>query len=157
MRNQEISFAAKRLVDRIKLKYPEFVGRTARKSDIEKLGKELMINLPKWYIELYTFIPLIGAEFGIQEHEPDEEFDGVSYILWGDVEDIIEESTKYEPGRSALKEGYVFVASCSHGSGDPIYIKLSTNEPKVFRIYHDDLSKVQLEDNLISLFNNAII
>ncbi|SDN28656.1 hypothetical protein SAMN05518871_104170 [Psychrobacillus sp. OK028] len=82
--------------------------------------------MPEWYIELYTTVPLIDAEFGIQEDEPDEDYDGVSYIIWGGVDDIIDESTKYEPGISALEDGFVFLASCSHGSGDPIYAKLNS-------------------------------
>lgn len=136
MTSNEITFEARWLVDRIKIKYPEFVGKTASESDIAKL--------PNWYIELYTTVPLIDAVFGVQEYEQDEDYDGISYMIWGGVDDILEESTKYEPGISALKDGYVFVASCSHGSGDPIYVKLSSDEPRVYRIYHDDLTKAQL-------------
>nr|WP_256371026.1 SMI1/KNR4 family protein [Psychrobacillus sp. OK028] len=110
----------------MKLKYPDFVGKTATESDLTRLEKELKIKLPEWYIELYTTVPLIDAEFGIQEDEPDEDYDGVSYIIWGGVDDIIDESTKYEPGISALEDGFVFLASCSHGSGDPIYAKLNS-------------------------------
>ncbi|MFZ3591904.1 hypothetical protein ACOI1C_22535 [Bacillus sp. DJP31] len=113
--------------------------------------------MPNWYIELYTTVPLIDAEFGVQEDEQDEDYDGISYMIWGGADDILEESTKYEPGISALKDGYVFVASCSHGSGDPIYVKLSSDAPRVYSIYHDDLTKAQLLENLASLFKNAII
>ncbi|MDQ0876520.1 hypothetical protein QFZ77_005179 [Paenibacillus sp. V4I3] len=154
----EIIFEAKMLVDRIKLKYPDFIGKTANESDIVVLERKLKMKLPKWYIELYTTVPLIDAEFGVQEDEPDEDYDGISYMMWGSVNDIIVESTECEPGISALKDGYVFVASCSHGSGDPIFIKLSSNDnPGVFRLYHDDFTKVQLTNNLSSLFKNAII
>jgi len=138
MKNNEVIIEAERLVERIKLKYPEFVGKTATKSELANLEKELKIKLPEWYIKLYTTVPLIDAEFGIQEYEPDEDYDGVSYIIWGRVDDIIDESTKYEPGISLIGDGYVFSASCSHGSGDPIYLKLSSKQPSVFRIYHDD-------------------
>ncbi|RHW43344.1 hypothetical protein D1B31_01360 [Neobacillus notoginsengisoli] len=157
MKHDEIIIQAKRLVERINLKYPDFLGKTAKESDLAKLEKELKIKLSEWYIELYTTAPLIEAEFGIQEDEPDEEYDGVSYIEWGGVDDIIKESTKYEPGISVIKDGFVFLASCSHGSGDPIYVKLSSKQPKVFRIYNDDYSKNQLAEDLVSLFKNAII
>ncbi|MDQ0201865.1 SMI1/KNR4 family protein [Neobacillus ginsengisoli] len=157
MINNEIIIEAKRLVERIKLKYPDFVSKTASERELAKLERELKIKLPEWYIELFTTVPLIDAELGIQEDEPDEDYDGISYIIWGGVDDIIDESNKYEPGISVLKDGYVFLASCSHGSGDPIYIKLSSMQPSVFRIYHDDFSKNQLADDLTSLFKNAII
>jgi hypothetical protein len=117
----------------------------------------LNINLPNWFIELYTTVPIIGAEFGVQENESDEAYDGISYIIWRDVNDIIEESTEYEPGMIALNEGYVFVASCSHGSGDPIFLNLNLEEPRLFRIYHDDFTKAQLKENLVSLFKSAVI
>jgi hypothetical protein len=157
MKNNEAIIEAKRLVERIKLKYPDFVGKSATESDLAKLEKELKIKLPEWYIELYTTVPLIDAEFGIQEDEPDEDYDGFSYIIWGGVDDIINESKKYEPGISVIEDGFVFLASCSQGSGDPIYIKLNTKQPSVFRIYHDDYSKNQLADDLTSLFKNATI
>jgi hypothetical protein len=157
MTNNEVIFEAKRLIERIKLKYPDFVGKTATESDLAKLEKELQLKLPEWYIELYTTVPLINAEFGIQEDEHDEDYDGVSYIIWGGVDDIFDESTKYEPGISVLEDGFVFLASCSHGSGDPIYVKLSSKQQSVFRIYHDDHSKNQLAEDLTSLFKNAII
>lgn len=69
-------------------------------------------------------------------------------IIWGSVSDIIEESTECEPGISALSDGYVFIASCSHGSGDTIFLKLNSEEPSVYRIFHDDFTKTQLEENL---------
>ncbi|WP_438298113.1 SMI1/KNR4 family protein [Sporosarcina sp. FA15] len=157
MTNNEITSEARRLVDRIKMKYPDFVGKTVCESDIAKLEKELKIKLPNWYIELYTTVPLIDTEFGVQEDEPDEDYDGISYMICGGVDDIIEESTEFEPGISALKDGYVFLAICSHGSGDPIYVKLNSDETRVYRIYHDDLTKAQLVENLASLFKNAIV
>ncbi len=157
MKNIKIYSEAQHLVERIKLKYPGFSGKTASHNDIVKLERELKIKLPEWYIQLYSNVPLIDAEVGVQEYEPDEGYDGVSYMMWGNVDDIIEESTKCEPGASVLKGGYIFAASCSHGSGDPIFIKINSDEPRVYRIYHDDFTKVQLGENLTSLFKNAII
>ena len=107
----EIINEANGLVERIKIKYPNFVGKTAKEKDIERLEEALTIKLPKWYIELYSTVPLIDAEFGIQEFEPEEDFDGVSYMIWGGLDDVIDESTVYEPGVSVLKDKYIFIAS----------------------------------------------
>jgi len=147
---------AKKLVDRIKLESPDFEGRTLCESDIEKLENALNIKLPNWYVELYTTVPLVDAEFGVQEYEPEGEFDGISYMIWGGFDDIIEESAEYEPGVSALKDGYIYVASCSHGSGDPVFIKLSSEEHGVYRIFHDDHTKTLLDEDLTSLFKNSV-
>lgn len=54
-------------------------------------------------------------------------------MIWEGVDDIIDDSTKYEPGISALKDGFIFVASCSHGSGDPIFINVTSDQPGLFR------------------------
>ena len=152
-----IIIEAKRLIERIKLEYPKFSGKKATENELAKLEKELNITLPDWYVELYKTVPLINAEFGIQEFEPEENFDGVSYMILESVDDIIAESTKYEPGISALEEGYVMFANCSHGSGDPIFINLKAKQPIVVRIYHDDFSTNPLAEDLSSMFKNAII
>lgn len=157
MTNNNIIIEAKKLEERIKLKYPDFIGKKATENELAKLEKELKIKLPEWYVELYKTVPLINAEFGIQEDEADEDYDGVSYMILEGIDDIINESTNYEPGMSVLEDGYIFFASCSHGSGDPIFINLSSKQPSVFRIYHDDYSKNQLAEDLTSLFKNAII
>jgi hypothetical protein len=50
MTNNQIIFEAKRLVDRIKLEYPDFFGKTANLNDIKKKERKLNINLPDWFI-----------------------------------------------------------------------------------------------------------
>ncbi|CAH1203841.1 hypothetical protein PAECIP111891_02444 [Paenibacillus allorhizoplanae] len=155
--SNEIIFEAQSLVERIKTKYPKFVGQIASKADIIELERKLKTKLPEWFYELYTTVPIIDAEFGVQENEPDDDYDGISYMMWGDVNSIIQECTEYEPGISVLQDGYIYIATCSHGSGDPIFINLNTEEPKVFRIYHDDFRNVLLAGSLVDLFKNAII
>jgi hypothetical protein len=153
----DIIVESQRLVERIKMKYPEFVGRTASEADINMLERKLKTKLPNWYYELFTTIPIIDAEFGVQENEPEDDYDGISYMMWGDIDSVIQECTEFEPGISVFQEGYIYIASCSQGSGDPIFINLNTEEPKVFRIYHDDFSKAVLAKSLADLFKNAII
>jgi hypothetical protein len=40
-------------------------------------------------------IDAVKAMVQIQEDEPDENYEGISFMMWGDVNDIIEESTEY--------------------------------------------------------------
>lgn len=77
--------------------------------------------------------PINKCWVGIPEFELDDDFDGISFMIWEGVDDIIDDSTKYEPGISALKDGFIFVASCSHGSGDPIFINVTSDQPGLFR------------------------
>jgi len=58
MTNNETIFEANRLVERIKVQHPDFIGKTSSESDIERLERNLNVKLPKWYIELYTTVPL---------------------------------------------------------------------------------------------------
>ncbi|WP_040948954.1 SMI1/KNR4 family protein [Gorillibacterium massiliense] len=151
---------ARRLISRIKEKYPVFQGRTANYEEVINFQNKLGRRLPDWFIKLYTQVPIIDAEFGFQEFEPDGEYDGISYAIWGDISSILEESFMYEPGVSVLEQGYIFIASCSGGSGDHIFINLNhegNQDPGIYRIYHDDHSKIRISERLTDFFINAII
>lgn len=155
--SSDIVIEALRLIEKIKVQYPTFVGRTATEQEIVDLELALKIKLPDWYRDLYLNVPIIDAEFGLQEYQVEDDFDGVSYMIWGDIGTVIQESMEYVPGIHVREKGYLFVASCSHGSGDPIFINLNTSDHSVFRIYHDDTSVVQIADCLSNLFKNVII
>src|SRR5690606_7866738 len=52
--------------------------------------------------------------------------------------DAVDEATKYYPGIGVLSHGYIPVAGCSHGSGDPYFININDGESgPLYRIYHD--------------------
>ena len=119
-----IIYEANLLIERIKQKYPVFTGRTVSKEELISLQDKLKIKLPTWYIDLHTQVPIIDAEFGFQEYEPDANYDGISFIIWSDINGVIEESLQFSPGIEVFEQGYIHVASCSTGSGDPIFIKL---------------------------------
>ncbi|WP_019636535.1 SMI1/KNR4 family protein [Paenibacillus fonticola] len=154
--NTSLIHSAEGLIEKVKEKYPDYKGKIATIEEMESLQNQLGIILPKDLIHLYTAVPIIDAEFGFQEYEPEPDFDGISYILWGGIKDILDESLRYQPGIHVLKEGYLFVANCSHGSGDPIFIKFE-EEGKygVYRIFHDDISISKVSDSLTELFYNA--
>jgi hypothetical protein len=92
--------------------------------------------LPNWFIELISKVPLVGSEFGFQEDETEE--DDISYMLWADPNTIIDESLECFPGRAIFERGYICIASCSHGSGNPFFIPINKGDnPSVYRVYHD--------------------
>jgi hypothetical protein len=157
--DNDVVTESQKLVSRIKEKYPIFEGRSTSKEELIKLQDRFGIKLPDWYFNLYLNVPIIDAEFGFQEYEPEDDYDGISFVIWGDVESIIQECFQFEPGISMLKEGFIFVASCSHGSGDPIYINLNENQndPGVYRIYHDDYEVVKVNSRLSEFFKQAVI
>lgn len=155
MSNQIIQEAID-LVQRIKDKYPAFQGRTAKLEDVHQLQDQLKVKLPTWLIELYVSIPIIGVEFYFQEYEADGDYDGRSCVMIGDIQSILDECTKFAPGIFLQKDEFIYFASCSHGSGDPIFLKLnSLEEPEVYRVFHDDISKIKVSEKLSEFLKNA--
>ncbi|WP_433944927.1 SMI1/KNR4 family protein [Paenibacillus sp. SN-8-1] len=154
--SNQIIHEAINLVQRIKDTYPAFQGRTAKKEDILQLQDQLKLKLPTWFLELYSSIPIIDAEFSFQEDEADEDYDGRSSVMIGDIQSVLDEGTRFAPGMFLQKEEFIYFATCSHGSGDPIFLKLnSIDEPAVYRVYHDDISKVKVSEKLSEFLKNA--
>lgn len=153
-----IIIAAQQLIAKLKKQYPQYTGRTTSIEELQELQNKLNIKLPEWYIELYSCVNIIDAEFGFQEFEADGEYEGISFLIIGDIKDILNESLYYSPGLNVLEKGYVFFGSCSHGSGDPVFLNIKNEEkqdPPVFRIYHDDNSIIEISNSISELFNNA--
>lgn len=96
MRNK-IIIAAQQLVARLKEQFPQYIGRTASVEELQELQKNLNLKLPEWYIALYSSVHIIDAEFGFQEFEADEDYDGISFLCVGEIRDILDESLKYSP------------------------------------------------------------
>lgn len=154
----KIVISAQQLIERLQAEYPKFIGRRATIEEIKELQNKLTINLPDWYIDLYSNVEIIDAEFGFQEFEVDGDYDGISYLIVGDIKAILEESLEYIPGMNVLEKGYIFFGSCSHGSGDSLFLNLMNEEnhdPPVFRIYHDDNSIDQISNSISELLINA--
>jgi hypothetical protein len=153
-----ISIAAQQLIARMKKQYPQFNGRTASIDELLDLENKINLKLPEWYIQLYASVNIIDAEFGFQEFETAGDYDGISFIIVGGIKDILDECLKYSPGMDVLEEGYIFFGSCSHGSGDPVFLNIKNEDDQdtpVYRIYHDDNSTVQISSSLSELFINA--
>ncbi|MBM2813076.1 MAG: hypothetical protein HW416_3835 [Chloroflexi bacterium] len=72
-------------------------------------------------------------------------------MQWSDARNIRSESLECYPGCAILPRGYVNVASCLEGSGDPYFICLTQGEdPPLYRVYHDvsDQPDLILEEGL---------
>jgi hypothetical protein len=52
--------------------------------------------------------------------------------------DAASESNEFYPGLVVKADGYVPIAGCAEGSGDPYFIRIQDQQPgPVYRIYHD--------------------
>lgn len=102
---------------------------------VEKLSSELV---PAWLASLLQKYPLSGVCFSLDE-ENDESGLGAD-LKWYSAEQMIEEALLAYPGKVVLNLGYLPVAACLAGSGDPYFLKMkggNLEDPALVRISHD--------------------
>ncbi|MBI6873440.1 SMI1/KNR4 family protein [Clostridium aciditolerans] len=165
--NKEVLEQAQNLIMRVSMLDTKNIGRVATLDEIKSLQKDLDNRVPAWYIELISTIPLINLEFGFQEFEPEEGFDGISYLTWAEPDTIKEECIDAVPGCAVFDKGYICIASCSHSSGDPFFISIDEGyNPPVYRMDHNYgedtedilmMGKYKIAESLSNLFKNAFI
>ena len=123
-------------------------GQIIAAADLAALSQDLGAPLPAWLSDLLTSVPLSGLELGWRESPGP---DGIAWLQWSDARGIRSESIECLPGSAILSKGYISVASCLEGSGDPYFISLSEgDDPPLYRVYHDvsDEADEILEDGL---------
>lgn len=114
-------------------------GSKITKSEAYDLAKNLSPELlPAWLMEALQNYPLSGACFSLDE-DNDESGLGAD-LKWFSVDQMIEEALSAYPGKVVLKLGYLPVAACLAGSGDPYFLKMKDSnlgDPVLVRIPHD--------------------
>ncbi|MDC5806206.1 hypothetical protein OPW36_13040 [Vibrio europaeus] len=98
-----------------------------------------MIYIPDYWLDFISKNNLSNKSFEI----PDD-FDlsglGADFKVFARSE-IDDETSNYYPGINVVKSGYIAVACCLCGSGDPYFINVNDGENgKLYRVYHDDNS-----------------
>ena len=92
--------------------------------------------LPSYWIDFLKANDLRGKNCRLSECE-DESGVGADLRIFTD-EESIDEATNFWPGIAVAADGYVPVASCLTGSGDPYFIKASEGSGgRLYRVYHD--------------------
>jgi len=96
--------------------------------------------LPRYWIDFLTANDLRGKSCRLAENE-DESGAGADLFVFTE-EQSIDEATNLWPGIAVASDGYVPVAGCLTGSGDPYFIKASEGpNGRLYRIYHDAVSE----------------
>jgi len=96
--------------------------------------------IPDYWIEFLNNNNLRNIEIEIPDEMDLSELDGGGLKIF-DEEGIFEESTKFYPGIAVKNDGYLPIASCLQGSGDPYFINCSEGPAgRLYRIYHDEVS-----------------
>ncbi len=121
------------------------VGRKATLEEINSINRDCNNIIPNWYAELLMKYPICGLELGWQQFEPEEDFDGINWMQWSKPEMMKSEMIEAYPGIAIYKHGYLNVATCSHGSGDPYFININEGEnPRVLQVFHDVSEKFEI-------------
>lgn len=107
-------------------------GKVASVADLDVL-RTFNAAIPAALLELLGSLPVAGVVFRLA---PDDDISGLGaeYRVMT-AEEAVEEATKLYPGISAAPLGYVPIASCWEGSGDPYFVHCPTG--RIFRIPHD--------------------
>ncbi len=118
---------------------------TAEISELSEKLPELQSTLSNWISILQTF-PLIESSIEIDE-DHDLSGYGVSLLIF-DGNQIIDEAYNAYPGIAAIKVGFLPIAACESGSGNPYFLK----ENSIFRILHDGITdQDELSDDATEL------
>jgi len=93
--------------------------------------------IPEYWKEFLTTNSLVGQSCAIPEQCDLSELDGGDLKIF-DENEIVNEANEFYPGLAVRKDGYIPVASCLQGSGDPYFINVNDgNNGCLYRIYHD--------------------
>ena len=95
--------------------------------------------LPQYWIDFLNSNNLRGKDCRFGENV-DESGIGAALFIFTE-EQAIDEAVNFYPGIVVAPDGYVPVAGCLKGSGDPYFIKASDGATgRLYRVYHDTVS-----------------
>jgi len=133
---ESVRDSARDLVERAAAKGQ--LGSVVERTALESVARETRGCIPLWYIDLLCEVPLAGLVLGWQAYEPDEEWDGVSWMEWSNAQHMRAECLEAYPGIAILQRGYVSVALDLDGGGDPYFIPTDQGEdPPLYQVFHD--------------------
>jgi len=96
--------------------------------------------IPDYWVRFVKAHDPLAKEIRIPE-EADMSQVGADFQMMT-AEDCLNEATNFWPGIGVTKDGYVPVAECLIGSGDPYFINSNDGEGgPLYRIYHDSVSE----------------
>jgi hypothetical protein len=114
-------------------------GSLTSSSDAQMLVDRLPDGLvPAWLVKAMCDYPLAGTSFELTEGN-DESGLGAD-LQWFSPKMMLEEALQFYPGISVLPLGYLPVAGCLLGSGDPYFLRVrdaKISDAVLVRVPHD--------------------
>ena len=114
--------------------------------------------VPEYWKNFIVSNLLVGKCCEIPEKSDLSELDGGDLKIFSEA-DIVKEANEFYPGLIVKKDGFIPVASCLQGSGDPYFINVNDGPNGcLYRIYHDaemiDDDNYNLDDAVNIVLNN---
>ena len=114
----------------------ELGGRPITAEDAARLETAMPAAVPGWLLDLLRNYPLAGSEFSLREEADASELG--AEMRWLTPDEMVSEAVETFPGIAAVPFGYLPVAMCLEGSGDPYFIRVAGGEdPPLVRIPHE--------------------
>ncbi len=109
----------------------QLTGRVATEAELATAQAALGGKIPAWLLDAMRDLALSEAQFCFEDAD----------LKWLALPAIVEESTQLLPGKLLLPLGYLPVAECLQGSGDPYFLDLRSNDddPALVRAAHDSV------------------
>lgn len=147
-----------RLVSELERIKTELYGSEASEKEINYLVEKLPISfLPAWFLKLLQHYPLAGVSFSLDDSDDESEL-GVE-LKWFHIDQIVEEALNVYPGKVILSLGYIPIATCLSGSGDPYFLNMKnsyTEDPPIVRIPHDLATNNSYPESEIELVSPSL-
>lgn len=113
----------------------ELGGRPVTAAEAARLEAAMPAAVPRWLLDLLRNYPLAGSAFSLTEEGDASELG--AEMKWLTPDEMISEAVETFPGIAAVPRGYLPVAMCLVGSGDPYFIRLAGgDDPPLVRIPH---------------------
>ncbi|MEM6816989.1 MAG: hypothetical protein AAF600_21795 [Bacteroidota bacterium] len=120
-------------------------GRKINSAELFKVESS-WTSYPAELLSILKRHAVIGQTFSMPEDVDLSEM-GVE-LKWMNIEEQLEESLEYYPGKVALKKGFLPIGKCLSGSGDPYFLKID-ELVELYRVPHDSVRDDELDSNLI--------
>lgn len=107
-------------------------ARLASARECESSASRFGSLVPSWYWQVLREVPLVGRSVSLVngDHHHD--------LCWLDPAEMVVEAFDTIPGSDIRSIGYVPVAGCDSGSGDPYFVRFAAQDTApVVQVHHD--------------------
>lgn len=112
-------------------------GSQCSLAEFEVLNRDFGAVFPDWYVACLTQHPLADLHLGWQAFPPDDDFDGMTWLVLSDTAMLRELLISY-PAMYLFDRGFFPIANDSTNAGNVFVMETSTGpDSPVYEVWHD--------------------